>query len=87
MDNRQPKGICKFMITLIVGGDGHDRSGAIAGENIIGNPDGDLLPVDRIQCIGSGKDAGLFLGEISAFQVALAGAGLLVGSDSLLLWG
>ena len=38
------------MIPLVMGGNGHDGTRAIAGEDIVGDPDGDLFPIDRIDC-------------------------------------
>ena len=38
----------EFQIARVMRRHGHDRAGAVAGENIIGDPDRDLFPVDRI---------------------------------------
>ncbi len=54
-------------------GDGHDRAGAVAHEDVVGDPDRDLLIVDRIDRVRAGEDAGLAFGEIGAFEVALVG--------------
>ena len=71
----------EFMVALIVRRNGHDGPRAVAGEDIVGDPDRDLLPVDGIDGIGTGEDAGLFLGEIGALEIALGIDGLHVGLD------
>ena len=50
---------------------GHDGAGAVAGENVIGNPDGNLLAVDRIDGVSAGEHAGFFLRQFSAFEIGL----------------
>ena len=44
-------------------GDGHDGAGAVADEDVVGDPNGDLLAVDGIDGVGAGEDAGFFLGQ------------------------
>ena len=39
----------------------HDRSGTVISENVIGQPDRHLCTVQRVDRVGSGKYAGLFL--------------------------
>ena len=65
---------------------GHDCSAAVAHHDIVGDPDGDLLSVDRIDRKGSGGDSGLFLVE-TTLHVGLAGAGRDVGFDGFFLPG
>ena len=50
---------------------GHDGSGAIADEDVVSDPDGDLLTADRISRVAAGEDAALGLGEFRAVEVAL----------------
>ncbi len=57
------------MITFIMCRNGHDRTSAVAHEDVIGDPDRDLRVVDRIDRIGAGEDAGLALGEVGALEV------------------
>ena len=59
------------MIPLVMGGHGHDGPCAVTGEDIVGDPDGDHCPVDRIDRTDAGRHAGFFLGEIGALQIAL----------------
>ena len=62
---------------------GHDGAGAIAGENVIGNPDGNFLAVDRIDGVSAGEHAGFFLGQFGAFEVAFARGCVLDNSPPL----
>ena len=48
-------------VALVVRRHGHDRAGAIGHQHVVGDPDGDRAPVDRVDGIGAGEDAGLFL--------------------------
>ena len=50
---------------------GHDRAGAVAHQHVVGDPDRDLLVVDRIDRVAAGEDAGLLLLQLRAFQLAL----------------
>ena len=65
-----------------MGGDGHDGSGAVGGEDVVGDEDGDLLAGDGVHAPDAVQaDAGLLLVELSALQVALGGGGALVVLD------
>ena len=68
-----------------MGGDGHDRAGAVAHEDIVGDPDGDALAVDGIDGVRAGEDAGFFFVEFGAVEVALRGDGDAVFFDGLFL--
>ena len=48
-------------VALVVRGHGHDRAGAVAHQHVVGDPDRDALAVDRVDGVGAGEDAGLFL--------------------------
>ena len=64
-----------------MGGDGHDGAGAIGGEDVIRDPDGNALVGKRIDGISAGKDAGLLVLRREAFDFGL-GFGLLdIGVD------
>ncbi len=67
-------------VALVVGRHGHDGAGAVGGEHIVGDPDGDRLVVHRIEGVAAGEDAGLFLGQLGAVQLALGGGLVAVGS-------
>ena len=75
----------EFVVALVVRRHCHDRAGAIAGKNVVSDPDRDLFAVDRIDGEGSGERARLFFGQIGAFQVALAARGDLVRAHGGLL--
>ena len=46
--DRQAEALRKFVVALVMCGDRHDRASAVAGEDVIGDPDRDLLTVHRI---------------------------------------
>ena len=71
----------ELQIALVVRGHGHDRAGAVAGQDVIGDPDGNLLAVDRVDAHSAGEDAGFFLRQFGAFQVAFLGDLRLVCRD------
>ena len=73
LDDRQIELRGELEIARVVRRHGHDRAGAVAGENVVGNPDRNLLAVDGIDGVGAGEDAGFFLGQFGAFEVALLG--------------
>ena len=45
----------KLKVALVAAGNGHDGAGAVVGNDIIGNPHGDLLAVDGVYHVASGK--------------------------------
>ena len=80
-DDRQPELLGKLEIPRVVGGHGHDRPRAVADEHIVGHPDGNRLAIDGVNGVRAGEHARLFLGQIGAVEVALAGQLLAVGPD------
>ena len=65
-----------------MGRHGHDGTGAVGGQNVIGNEDGDLLVVDRVDAHDTLElDAGLLLVQLAALKVALAGSLCLISLD------
>src|SRR5690625_976475 len=46
-------------VPLVVGRDGHDRAGAVGGEDVVGNPDGHAFAVHRVYRVGADELAGL----------------------------
>ena len=83
----QAKFLGKLPVALVVGGHGHDGAGAVAHEHIIRHPHGDFLAVDGVH----GADAldfhaGLVLVQLRALKVALAGGGVAVGGDFLVVF-
>ena len=52
-------------------GHGHDGTGAVAHEHVVGDPDGNALVVHRVDGVSTGEDAGLLLRQLGALQIAL----------------
>ena len=71
----------EFQIAVVVRRDGHDGSGAVAGQHVVGDPDRDHFVVDRIHRESPGEDPGLFLGQVGALQIALGRRLLAVSLD------
>ena len=42
-----------------MGGHGHDRARAVAGQDVVGDEDRDALAVDRVDGLGTQRDPGL----------------------------
>ena len=57
--DRQPEPGREREVALVVGGHGHDRAGAVAGQHVVGDEDRDPLAVDRVDRIGAQRHAGL----------------------------
>ncbi len=55
----QPELAGEGEVTLVVGGHGHDRAGAVAGQHVVGDVDRDALAVDRVDGVGPDGHAGL----------------------------
>ena len=49
----------ELAVALVVGGDGHDRARAVVHEDVVGDPDRELLAVDGVDRVEAGEDAGL----------------------------
>ena len=64
----------KFKVALIASRNCHDRTGAIAHQDIVGNPDRDFFTGDRVGRMRANKHAGLF-----AFGIILGRHGLKLG--------
>ena len=62
-------------------GHAHDRAGAVSHQHIIRDPDWDLLVVDRVDRVGADENPGLFLGEISPFEIGFGGDLFPIRSD------
>ncbi len=72
-------------VAFVVSGHRHDGARPVTDEHIVGNPDRNLFAVDRIDGKGAGKDAGLLLGQLGAFQIAfLGGLGLVFPQQRML---
>src|SRR5262249_45845644 len=80
-DDRQVENLGEIPVALVLTGDGHDGRGAVGGQDVIGDPDRDFLLIYRIDRVGAGEDASLFLGQFGTLQIALAGGLGLVRLD------
>src|SRR5205085_10144974 len=70
--NGQIKLAGELEIALIVRWHRLNRAGPITYQNVIGDPDGNLFLVRRINREGAGKNAGLFLRQIGSLEFAFA---------------
>ncbi len=57
----------------------HDGPRAIGHQHVVGDPDGDALPVHRVNSIAADEDPALLLVHGQPFDLALAGGLVLVG--------
>ncbi len=51
-------------VALVLAGDRHDGAGPVTHEHVVGDVDRDLLPIRRIDRVGSGERAGLLAGNV-----------------------
>ena len=59
---------CELKVALVAAGNGHDGAGAVVGNNVVGNPHGDLLAVDRVHHVAAGKGTVLLEGALGTFD-------------------
>ena len=71
----------ELVVALVVRRHGHDRSGAIPRQDIVGDPDRNPLAVDGIDRVAAGKDAGLHTITLGPFAIALEGCLLAIRLD------
>ena len=50
----------KLAVAVVFGRNGHNSAGAVARENVVGDPDGEFFASDGIFGVGASKDAGFF---------------------------
>ena len=74
------------MVALVVRRDGHNRSGAVAHEHIVGDPDGHALAVHGIDRVSTAEHARFVLGQIGPLEIALASGFFPVASEVGLLF-
>ena len=72
-------------VPLVVGGDGHDRAGAVGHEHVVGDPDGDAGAVEGIDGVGAREGARLLTFGGEAFDLGHAGGRGDVRLDGLAL--
>ena len=61
LDDREIVVLGERVIALVVCRDGHDRAGAVGADDVVGDEDGDLVAVDRVDRERAERDAGLGL--------------------------
>ena len=67
-----------------MGGHSHDGTGAVGGQNVVRDKDGDLGIIDRVNAHDTFQlDTGLFLVQLAALKVAFAGSLGLIGLDGI----
>ena len=74
-------------VALVVGRHRHDGAGAVGRQDVVGDPDRDLLAVDGVRRGRAGGDAGLILCELGPFEIALGARRLLIRRDRRALSG
>ena len=57
--DRQIEPLRELAVALVVGGDGHDRAGAVVHQDVVGDPDGNARVIDRVRREEAGEDTGL----------------------------
>ena len=65
----EPEFAREFEVAGIMAGHSHDGAGAITNEDVIGDPDGNPLTVDRVESVSAGEDAGLFFCQFGPFEI------------------
>ena len=71
-------------VTVVVSGNGHDGAGAVGGQNVVRDEDGDLLAVDGVDTLHAVQaDTGLILVQLGTLQIGLGSGDLLIGADLL----
>ncbi len=75
----------KFRVAFVVGGHGHDGTGTVASQDVIGDPNRDRLARDGVGGVGAAKDTCLFTVGLLALDITLGAGGLDVGGDDRLL--
>ena len=84
LDDGQAKLFGELPVAGIVGRHGHDGAGAVGSQNVVGDEDGDLLVVDGVDAPDAFQlNAGLFLVQLAALEVALAGSLGLISLDGV----
>src|SRR5215213_6539034 len=72
---------CELDVSLVMGWDGHDRTSTVAHQDVVGDVDGDLFSVGRVDSVSPCKYTGLFPRHIGAVELAHPCCALDVGAD------
>src|SRR5215208_6332335 len=73
--------LCELEVSLVMGWDGHDRASTVAHQDVVGDVDGDLFSVGRVDHVSPCKYTGLFPRHIGAVDLAHPCGPLDVGAD------
>jgi hypothetical protein len=71
-DDRQVVDPGEVPVALILPGYGHDRTGPVGHQHVVGDPDRDARIVGRVHGEAAGEYTGLLLGEVGAREFGLA---------------
>ncbi len=74
-------------VSFVAARHGHDGAGAVAHQDVVGDPDRNLCPVDRVGGERSGEGTGLLSGVVGPILVVGGGRGGDIGLDLGLLIG
>ena len=66
--NRQVILAGELKVALVATGNGHDGAGAVVGNDVVGNPHGDLLAVDGVYHVAAGKGTVLLEGALGTLD-------------------
>ena len=77
--------LCKFIISRIMCRNSHDRSCAIACQNIIRNPDRNFFSIYRVDSISTCKYTCFFFIQFSSFKIRFRFAALAISKYSFSL--
>ena len=58
----------KLKVALVATGNGHDGAGAVVGHDVVGNPHGDFLAIDRVHHVAAGKGTVLLKGTLGTLD-------------------
>ena len=84
--DRQVEFFGKLKVARVVGGNCHNRPGAIIHQHVISDPDGHLFAIYRIDRIAACPHARFFLSFRHAIEVAFFSGGSLISGDRLRLF-
>ena len=82
LDDINAEFLCKFPVTLVVGGNGHDGTGTVAHHDIVSHEDGNFFACHRVDGLHAfDLKTCLFLDQLGPFKLGLFGAGFAVFID------
>ncbi len=68
----QTEGLREFEVTFVVCRHGHDRAGAVTGQDIVGDPNRNRVSINRIDRVAASEHTGLaFVATVGAFAITL----------------